>query len=44
MVRPEDSLSGYADLITDKSTRIPGVGLEDIKKKRRKKKNSKRRR
>lgn len=38
MVSNEKFLSGYADLITDKSTRIPGVGLDSPKRKKRRKK------
>ena len=38
MVSDKKLLSGYADLITDKSTRIQGVGLDEKKRKRRKKK------
>lgn len=40
MVSNKKLLSGYADLITDKSTRLPGVGLDmriKSKKKRKKK-------
>lgn len=38
MVSDKKLLSGYADLITDKSTRIPGVGLDEPKRKKRRKK------